>query len=95
MQSYSRNRFAAFYFIIYVLIGKPCRWVQANDRPRYKINERLFFKGIYCIMSLITAVMYHQFNGFFQDSMNSSAFRQAMGIRASFWILHEKFQEEE
>ncbi len=71
MQSYSRNRFAAFYYIIYVLIG------------------------IYCIMSLITAVIYNQFKGFFQDSMQSSAFRQALGIRASFWILYEKFKEEE
>ena len=51
--------------------------------------------GIYCIMSLVTAVIYNQFKGFFQDSILSSSFRRSLGIRASFWILHNRFASEE
>ena len=29
--------------------------------------------------------------GFFRGSMVSSAFRQSLGIRASFWVVHSKF----
>ena len=36
--------------------------------------------GYYCIMSLVTAVIYNKFKGFFRDSMISSAFRQSLGI---------------
>lgn len=71
MQAYSQNRFAALYYIVYVLIG------------------------IYCIMSLVTAVIYNQFKGFFQDSMLSSALRQSIGIRAAFWVLYDKFNSDE
>lgn len=51
--------------------------------------------GIYAIMALITAVVYNQFKGFFKDSMTSSAYRQSVGIRAAFWVLHDQFKDEE
>ena len=63
MQSYSRNRFAAFYFIIYVLIGKSNKQRAVKTRQFIQTFPIL---GIYCIMSLITAVIYNQFKGFFQ-----------------------------
>jgi len=58
VQTYSQNRLAAIFFVVYVLIG------------------------IYCLMSLVTAVIYNQFKGFFQVScsyifltyLNSSKF---------------------
>ncbi len=37
-------------------------------------------------------MVYNKFKGFFRDSIISSNFRQNLGIRASFWILHSKFK---
>ncbi|CAF0975108.1 unnamed protein product [Brachionus calyciflorus] len=70
IQSYAENRFAALYYVTFLIIG------------------------LYSLMSLFIAVIYNQFKGFFQDSMMSSAFRQSLGIRAAFWVLHDKFHVE-
>jgi hypothetical protein len=45
-------------------------------------------------MSLVTAVIYNQFKGFFQDSIRSSMLRQSIGIRAAFWVVHSQFHSQ-
>lgn len=42
LQSFSANRYAALFYILYLCVG------------------------LYCLMSLVTAVLYEQFKGFFQ-----------------------------
>ena len=63
MPIYQVNRFSAFYFIIFLLIGA------------------------YLILNLLIAVIYNQFKGFFQKSLQSSFFRRRVAFRAAFTVL--------
>lgn len=55
---------------------------QAYSRNRFTSLFYIIYLliGYYCIMSLVTAVIYNKFKGFFRDSMITSAFRQSLGI---------------
>ena len=66
MPIYRRNRFAAIYFIIFLIIG------------------------MFLLFNILIAVIYNQFKGFFQKSMQSSFFRRRVAYRAAFTILVRK-----
>ncbi|KAF6040346.1 TPCN2 [Bugula neritina] len=66
MPAYKENRFSAFYFIVFLMIG------------------------LYCLMNMLTAVIYNQFRGYFKASMTSSLFRRRLGIRAAFEMLRNR-----
>ncbi|XP_067946831.1 two pore channel protein 2-like isoform X2 [Watersipora subatra] len=46
--------------------------------------------GLYCLMNMLTAVVYNQFKGYFKGSMTSSLFRRHLGIRAAFEMLRQQ-----
>ena len=66
MPIYRRNRFAALYFIIFLIIG------------------------LFLLFNILIAVIYNQFKGFFQKSLQSSFFRRRVAYRAAFTILVRK-----
>lgn len=79
--------------ILLTTANNPDAMEQSYSRNRFSSIYFVLYLliGTYCIMSLITAVIYNKFKGFFRGSMVSSAFRQSLGVRASFWVLHSKF----
>jgi two pore calcium channel protein 2 len=83
--------------ILVTTSNNPDVLIQSYSNNRYSALYFIIFVmiGIYVIMALLTAVVYNQFKGFFRDSMTSSAFRQSLGVRASYWILYDQFKEEE
>lgn len=100
-QHFEQNKsFGSLYSTIINLIilvttsNNPDVMEQAYSRHRLSSLYFVLYLiiGYYCITSLVTAVIYNKFKGFFRDSIVSSAFRQSVGIRASFWILHSKFE---
>ena len=66
MPIYRRNRFAALYFIIFLIIG------------------------LFLLFNVLIAVIYNQFKGFFQKSLQGSFFRRRVAYRAAFTILLRK-----
>ena len=66
MPIYRRNRFAAIYFILFLIIG------------------------LFLLFNVLIAVIYNQFKGFFQKSLQSSFFRRRVAYRAAFTILVRK-----
>ena len=66
MPIYRRNRFAALYFILFLIIG------------------------LFLLFNILIAVIYNQFKGFFQKSLQSSFFRRRVAYRAAFTILARK-----
>ena len=66
MPIYRRNRFAALYFIVFLIIG------------------------LFLLFNVLIAVIYNQFKGFFQKSLQSSFFRRRVAYRAAFTILVRK-----
>ncbi|EDV19758.1 uncharacterized protein TRIADDRAFT_61789 [Trichoplax adhaerens] len=44
--------------------------------------------GLYCLLNMLTAVIYNQFRGSLLESMQSSYLRRRIGIQAAFEILH-------
>ena len=66
MPIYRRNRFAAIYFILFLIIG------------------------LFLLFNILIAVIYNQFKGFFQKSLQSSFFRRRVAYRAAFTILVRK-----
>ncbi|XP_071942625.1 two pore channel protein 2-like [Antedon mediterranea] len=65
--------------------------------PAYKENRMyaLFFIifltiGLYCFFNMLTAVIYNQFRGYLQTSIQASFFRQRLGIRAAFEIMRRQ-----
>jgi hypothetical protein len=79
--------------ILLTTANNPDAMEQSYSRDRFSSLYFVLYViiGTYVIMSLITAVIYNKFKGFFRGSMVSSAFRQSLGVRASFWLLHSKF----
>ena len=68
--------------------------------PIYQYNRfsSLFFIlflliGSYFILNLLIAVIYNQFKGFFQKSLQSSFFRRRVAFRAAFTILAKRTQK--
>ncbi|XP_078315800.1 two pore channel protein 2-like isoform X2 [Crassostrea virginica] len=45
--------------------------------------------GNYCFMNMLLAVIYNQFRGYFQTSMQSDLLRRRVGIRAAYEVLKE------
>lgn len=45
--------------------------------------------GNYCFMNMLLAVIYNQFRGYFQTSMQSDLLRRRVGVRAAYEILKE------
>ena len=66
MPIYRRNRFAAIYFVVFLIIG------------------------LFLLFNIFIAVIYNQFKGFFQKSLQSSFFRRRVAYRAAFTILMRK-----
>lgn len=62
-----------------------------SENRLYAIFFILFLViGLYCMMSMLTAVIYNQFRGYFTDSLQQSVFRRRLGIRAAFEVLRER-----
>lgn len=45
--------------------------------------------GNYCFMNMLLAVIYNQFRGYFQTSMQSDLLRRRVGVRAAYEVLKE------
>lgn len=48
--------------------------------------------GNYCFMNMLLAVIYNQFRGYFQTSMQSDLLRRRVGVRAAYEILKETYR---
>ncbi|XP_074652943.1 two pore channel protein 2-like [Tubulanus polymorphus] len=62
--------------------------------PAYRKNRlfALYFIifliiGLYCFMSMLTAVIYNQFRGYFLNSLQASLFRRRLAMRAAYEVL--------